>query len=423
MRRESRQALSIDRVSNIHGEEAAGLFVTRAVQMRAPHVDLLALSRLDERLTAHLDGIIVSGAFAERYCQAALDRPRRGTAFAATVWAIEEEQWSWLERLWSMARPRAAVRNAIISAFGWVGASRLQGVAQNLLTSADVWARATGIAVCALHRVDPGLSTRGLIEDASPVVRAYALRAAGTLGILSCASACAAALADSDPGCRFWGAWSAVLLGNRHAALDTLADAAADVGWHERARAFRLVLQTLDPPSARAVLQELSADDSQWRWVIHGAGVAGDPVYVPWLIEQMADPERARVAGEAFTLITGADLDGLQLYRPQPETAQLGPTNDPKDADVSLDPDDGLMWADQDKVHRWWTANAERFSAGHRHFLGARIATEHCGRVLAKGFQRQRILAAHHLALLAPGTPLFNTTAPAWRQRRALPYA
>jgi hypothetical protein len=32
----------------------------------------------------------------------------------------------------------------------------------------------------------------------------------------------------------------------------------------------------------------------------------------------------------------------------------------------------------------------------------------------------QRILAAHYLCLLEPGTPLFNTSAPALRQQRLL---
>jgi hypothetical protein len=40
--------------------------------------------------------------------------------------------------------------------------------------------------------------------------------------------------------------------------------------------------------------------------------------------------------------------------------------------------------------------------------------------VLKTGHQRQRILAAHYLCLLNPGTPLFNTSAPAWRQQRLL---
>jgi hypothetical protein len=43
-----------------------------------------------------------------------------------------------------------------------------------------------------------------------------------------------------------------------------------------------------------------------------------------------------------------------------------------------------------------------------------------CIDVLKNGYQRQRILAAHYLCLLDPGTPLFNTSAPAWRQQRLL---
>jgi hypothetical protein len=57
---------------------------------------------------------------------------------------------------------------------------------------------------------------------------------------------------------------------------------------------------------------------------------------------------------------------------------------------------------------------------GQRYFMGAPVTWEHCLDVLKHGYQRQRILAAHYLCLLRPGTPLFNTSAPAWRQQRLL---
>jgi uncharacterized protein (TIGR02270 family) len=85
-----------------------------------------------------------------------------------------------------------------------------------------------------------------------------------------------------------------------------------------------------------------------------------------------------------------------------------------------MDPDEGLMWPDQQKVEHWWAANSQRFEKGNRYFLGAPISKEHCVNVLKNGYQRQRILAAQGLCLLAPGTPLFNTSAPAWRQERWL---
>ena len=64
------------------------------------------------------------------------------------------------------------------------------------------------------------------------------------------------------------------------------------------------------------------------------------------------------------------------------------------------------------------TAAASR--QGTRYFMGAPVTREHCIDVLKNGYQRQRILAAHYLCLLEPGTPLFNTSAPAWRQQRLL---
>jgi uncharacterized protein (TIGR02270 family) len=85
-----------------------------------------------------------------------------------------------------------------------------------------------------------------------------------------------------------------------------------------------------------------------------------------------------------------------------------------------MDPDADLRWPDQRKVEQWWAANSSRFQPGQRCFMGAPVTREHCIAVLKNGYQRQRILAAHYLCLLEPGTPLFNTTAPAWRQQRLL---
>jgi uncharacterized protein (TIGR02270 family) len=85
-----------------------------------------------------------------------------------------------------------------------------------------------------------------------------------------------------------------------------------------------------------------------------------------------------------------------------------------------MDPDDGLPWPDIQKLQKWWAANGSRFQKGTRYFMGAPVTWEHCIDVLENGYQRQRILAAHHLCLLTPSTPLFNTGAPAWRQQRQL---
>jgi uncharacterized protein (TIGR02270 family) len=156
------------------------------------------------------------------------------------------------------------------------------------------------------------------------------------------------------------------------------------------------------------------------RWLICGSGIVGDPAYVPWLIDHMATPEEARLAGEAFTLITGVDLPSSDLDTTRPEGFESGPNDDPKDSNVEMDPDAGLPWPDPKRIKAWWALNSSRFQSGSRSFMGAPVTRGHCLDILRNGYQRQRILAAVYLCLLTPGTSLFNTSAPAWRQQKLL---
>jgi uncharacterized protein (TIGR02270 family) len=174
------------------------------------------------------------------------------------------------------------------------------------------------------------------------------------------------------------------------------------------------------PATAHAALQRLSGDPAQIRWLIQGSGINGDPTYVPWLISHMTDDNTARLAGEAFSLMTGADLAWLDLERRPPENVEAGPTDNPDDENIDMDPDDGLPWPDPERVTSWWAKNGARFQPGARYFMGAPVSRGRCLDVLKNGNQRQRILAAHYLCLLEPGTPVFNTSAPAWRQQKLL---
>jgi uncharacterized protein (TIGR02270 family) len=85
-----------------------------------------------------------------------------------------------------------------------------------------------------------------------------------------------------------------------------------------------------------------------------------------------------------------------------------------------MDEDDGLPWPDAARVQAWWADHAGRFVPGIRYFVGAPISHEQCLHVLRTGYQRQRIAAALHRSLLAPGTALFEWRAPAWHQQREL---
>ena len=400
-----------------HVEDATVLHANRTLLTTAPHSALKYLRRFDDRLVAHLDGISVAGEQGLGLLNSVLDPVSSSSLFVATVSALEDRPQE-LNRLISLAQAVPEVLRGILSAFGWVGQEKLQGTVVSLLASDDPFRRRLGITACRLHGRDPGPALSASLKAPDSTVRAEALRTAGTLGRSQLLSPIAAR-ADDDPDCTFWAAWSTVLLGSRDVALEALAHSALVDSPH-RTRAFRLVLQAMTPAAAHAMLQRLGGDPEQLRWLIQGSGVNGDPTYVPWLIKHMVDDKTARLAGEAFSLITGNDLALLDLERKPPEKVESGPNDDPTAPNVDMDDDDGLPWPDTQKIEAWWAANGHRFQKGTRYFIGTPVAREHCIEVLKTGYQRQRILAAHYLCLLEPGTPLFNTSAPAWRQQRWL---
>jgi uncharacterized protein (TIGR02270 family) len=151
-----------------------------------------------------------------------------------------------------------------------------------------------------------------------------------------------------------------------------------------------------------------------------GAGILGDPALITWLIEEMSVPPLARVAGEAFTMITGVDLAYHDLDTAPPEDFEAGPNEDPNDDNVEMDPDERLPWPNAPLIGAWWGKHEHEFHPGVRHLVGKPITAEWAASVLCTGRQRQRAAAAMEIALLTPGKPLFEVRAPGFRQQRVL---
>src|SRR5205823_7446742 len=139
-----------------------------------------------------------------------------------------------------------------------------------------------------------------------------AARAAGELGRIDLVPLLEQNFNSDNPACRFWSAWSSALLAGYGKTIEILQSLAESPGPF-RERALHLALRRLNLARAHAWNQQLSRNPASLRLSVIGAGIIGDPVLIPWLIEQMSVPPLARVAGEAFTMITGADLAYLDL--------------------------------------------------------------------------------------------------------------
>src|SRR5664279_5087615 len=102
----------------------------------------------------------------------------------------------------------------------------------------------------------------------------------------------------------------------------------------------------------------------------------GDPEAIPWLIQQMKPLPLARLAGEAFTMITGADLAYRDLEGKPPEGFIAGAGEDPKDENVQMDPDDNLPWPEPPLLHKWCDQPHGQFPNVTRHLPGKPMTTD-----------------------------------------------
>ncbi|KAK42444.1 hypothetical protein BG58_03530 [Caballeronia jiangsuensis] len=399
-----------------HVEDAAALRRIRSRVVRAPHVRLADLARLDERIAAHLDGIAIAGREGARMGIQALERMGKGELFTAAIACIEWQSNPALLRLIALGQAVPGALPGLYSAFGWVSAARLAGVVSTLLACDDPAARFAGLEGCLQHRVDPKRHLDTAFVSEVPVLRALALRCAGDIGRIDQLDACRSCFNDTDASCRFHAARSALLLGDREAALDVIREISSTSSIFSDA-ALALEMNVLPAADSDRWLEQLAAKQVDARRLIHAIGFTGNTRYVQSLIGHMRDDRLARLAGESFSLITGADLVALQLVRP-PSKATT--TDDGESLELADDEDDGAPWPDPDKIAAWWDANKARMPCDERHLVGGLLSEAQCFSVLQHGAQRQRAAAAMQLRLADPRSVLFNCAAPAWRQRRTL---
>ena len=134
----------------------------------------------------------------------------------------------------------------------------------------------------------------------------------------------------------------------------------------------------------------------------------------------MANPEFARVAGEAFAYLCGVDLAYQDMEGELPDGESGGPSENPQDENVAMDPDEDLACPDAVLVEQWWQKNKSAFKPGVRYCYGKPADKTQCEWLLTHGTQRLRHSAAITLALMQPEQALFEVRASGKRQQQLL---
>jgi uncharacterized protein (TIGR02270 family) len=407
-----------------YADELAFLWTVRRRAAASSKYTLASLAVVDERLEAHRDGLRLAGDEGWAACQRNLENAGGGELFALSLLAFESGQRDRMLDAVTASGVSEEAREGLVAALAWLGQDLVWPWILRLIDAQAPLHRVTGLAAAALRREDPGVPLEHALQAPDAPVRAAALRAAGELKRLDLINQVRRLVDDEDEASRFWAAWSLTLMepraGLRHLTL-----------WLDRDDALgRVALETC----FRAMRLEegkewirTMAQDPEWRRrAITAVGVLGDPTSVPWLIVQMQTPALARVAGEAFTSLTGIDLYEHELDDTATAPAEVESVDDAVDGDDVTemesvdDRDDHLTVPSAEKVEGWWAQHGDEFQRGQRHLAG-RVANVAALRdVLLRSPQPLRAAAALQLALNEPDAPYFDVKGRATFQRQLL---
>ncbi len=334
-----------------HAEEAAFNWLLRDAAVGDPHYSLNDLANLDDRVEANIDGLRIAGDEGWEICKEALALEEAGEVFTAAILAFESQNTDRIQAVLEAGSDDPELSRGIVSALGWLPYLKAEKFIQSFLDSGSPMLRRIGISASAVHRKDPGTYLTDALSDTNLLLKARALRAAGELGRRDLLSHIKVLGSDEDKICRFSAIWSACLLGDVETISTLKSFTHSDFPYREEA--LKMVMRRMDISSALGWQKELSQNLGTIRSAQIGAGVIGDPVLIPWLIEQMSIPEHARIAGEAFTMITGVDIAYEDLERDWPEGFKAGPTEEPEDEAVEMDPDEDLPWPELELIKTW----------------------------------------------------------------------
>ncbi len=394
-------------VIEYHAGEAAFLWMQRNYAVRAPHFRLKHLAKLDRRIEGHLEGLRLGSSAAWSAVQSQLENCDMGTVFVAAYLAFHSRDAKKMRSALLLALSTPQFQTALLAALAWIDFKNLQEIINQLRESPEPKHQLIALSAATAQRVDLGFFLKQSVDSKNSELRSRALRAIGELKRTDLLPSAQHAERDADVACRFWAGHSMALLGDPRGAKVALNAALEEPSLI--CRGIEVAMRCGDANWARDILRKLSTDNTSPRFAIKAAGALGDPALMPWLFSHMQNISQARIAGEAFSMISGADLDYLSLKQDAPD----------RELEENYQEDADLPWPDVDKVTNWWRNESKKFVAGQRYLAGRQASADSASAVLREGYQRQRRSAAIEFAHSNPDAIVFPVAGRAdWQKQR-----
>ncbi len=428
-----------------HVEELSFLWQRRAKAVKQPNHTIASVQKLEQRITKHIAGLRLDSEATWDFCEQALDNfGDDGETFTAAVLALESQETYKIQRVMEHAftSENKTACNGFISALGWLPKHLTHPLIEQCLFSENPQEKYLAIAACSVRRENPGKELLRILQNENyrdhPALYARALRLTGELKfhnisplVNNIAQQTTTQNQAESNDIAFWSHWSAILLGNKNA-YNGIKPYVFENSIYQ-GQAIETIFRCLDLEQSRRWIHDLANTPHQTRQVIQSCMALGDPAAIPSLINYMKAPLLARIAGEAFTHITGVNIESAGFCRNAPpeewrtiEESIEEDGDDENDGDEelehkiqaqcyfegsSVEEDSFLPWPDPQKIRNYWQKHHHSVTQKQRYFLGQPIHPAHSQQVLAQGTQRHRRAAALELALSKDRHMLVNTSA------------
>ena len=391
-------------------DNASFLWVMRSIAVDQPHYRPHDILELEQRIESQLDGLMTSIEPAWSACVDGLETEDSGEVFTSSVVAYRSHDINKIQKVVEVGLSNMQTAKGLISALGWLPGNLVHSWIKKFFTSKDLNHKFLAVAACSIRRENPDELLNRILERAdcreNTSLYARSLRLVGELRRLDLMPFLDTAITSDNEDARFWALWSSALLGKRDI-INLFEPFVFNPGPYQNI-AINLVFRILPIEYARGWISTLAKSGDQSRAVIQATGILGDPHAVNWLISKMQDESLAKLAGEAFSVITGIDIEEQQLVDESKSNNATENDDDTSDQLDILGEDENLSWPDHEKIKRLWMNYGRNFISGQRYFLGKTISAEHIKSRLQTMTQRQLRASSYELALVDSTVPLLN---------------
>ncbi len=398
-----------------HLDEAEFLWGQWERGLDAPNLSLDELGERDEeRLLAHVDGLVVAGPpAAARLLLPALDHPEPDRA-AAAAFALTTSGEGGLDAVLAAVTRVPAARHApLLRALSLSERPEIDARLGPWLGAEAPELRAAALSILAFHGVEPGRALGKIRADDAPALVQAGVVAARNGRSRALQQLAGEAITSPAPALRDEAIRTGLILG-------------FSAAWE----ACRRLVTSGDPSSAgllslaamvggaaeRQAVHEALTVPSLERAAIEALAHAGTVAAAEACLVRLADPRFAPLAGAAFWTITGLPLRVPLVSRRGREI-----DGDPPDADLArLSREATFPRLDPPSVEAWWADNGARFDPEARYLFGEPLRIDTSLAALRRGPMSRRGSLALEVAIRSRGRHTVETRAFTARQRTEL---